>query len=51
VIEAGGSAHGAIVSTNVEGVGLLTFTYARDPEGNLIELQSWNGFAKGAEQQ
>ena len=31
-----------VLSTNrVEGVGLLTFVYARDPEGNVIELQSW----------
>lgn len=41
VIEAGGSAHGEIVTRDVDGVGRLTFTYARDPEGNLLELQSW----------
>lgn len=41
VIEAGGAAHGEVVSTQVAGVGRLIFTYARDPEGNLIELQSW----------
>lgn len=41
VIEAGGAAHGAVVTTQVDGVGRLTFTYARDPEGNLIELQAW----------
>jgi predicted enzyme related to lactoylglutathione lyase len=41
LIDAGGSAHGEVVRTQVEGVGRLTFTYARDPEGNLIELQSW----------
>jgi predicted enzyme related to lactoylglutathione lyase len=41
VVDAGGSVHGAVVTTRVEGVGELTFTYARDPEGNLIELQSW----------
>jgi catechol 2,3-dioxygenase-like lactoylglutathione lyase family enzyme len=39
LIEAGGSLHGEVVQTLVEGVGELTFTYARDPEGNLIELQ------------
>ncbi len=27
--------------TAVKGAGLLTFTYATDPEGNLLELQSW----------
>lgn len=41
VIAAGGSALGEVVQTQVEGVGTLTFTYARDPEGNLIELQTW----------
>jgi len=41
VIDAGGSAFGAIVTHAVEGAGTLTFTYARDPEGNLVELQSW----------
>ena len=41
MIAAGGSAHGEVVRRQVEGVGELTFTYARDPEGNLIELQSW----------
>ena len=41
VVEAGGGRHGDIVRTHVEGVGDLSFTYSRDPEGNLIELQSW----------
>lgn len=26
---------------NIEGVGIITFIYVRDPDGNLIELQSW----------
>lgn len=41
MIAAGGAAHGEVVQTQVPGVGTLTFTYARDPEGNLIELQAW----------
>ena len=41
VIEAGGTAHSAVVNAHIEGAGHLTFTYARDPEGNLVELQSW----------
>jgi siroheme synthase-like protein len=41
VVGAGGSAHGKVVSHEVPGVGMLTFTYAADPEGNLIELQHW----------
>ncbi len=42
IIAAGGKAQGEIVSTPVEGIGTLTFTYARDPEGNLIEIQAWS---------
>jgi predicted enzyme related to lactoylglutathione lyase len=41
VVDAGGSAHGDIVTAEVPGAGTLTFTYCRDPEGNLIELQRW----------
>ena len=41
VIENGGSANGQIVERAVEGVGVITLVYARDPEGNLIELQNW----------
>lgn len=37
----GGSLFGEITSRRVEGVGTITFVYARDPEGNLIELQHW----------
>ncbi len=42
LINNGGSAFGEITKREVEGVGELTFIYARDPEGNLIELQAWN---------
>jgi predicted enzyme related to lactoylglutathione lyase len=37
----GGSRLGRIVTKEIEGVGLLTFVYARDPDGNIVELQSW----------
>ncbi|MEM6342911.1 MAG: VOC family protein [Bacteroidota bacterium] len=37
----GGSAQGEITIREVAGVGKITFVYARDPEGNLIELQNW----------
>ena len=40
VVAAGGAA-GTIVSERVPDAGLLEFAYARDPEGNLIELQRW----------
>ena len=41
VAREGGSLAGEIVEVDVPGAGRLTFTYARDPEGNLIELQTW----------
>jgi catechol 2,3-dioxygenase-like lactoylglutathione lyase family enzyme len=39
--ENGGSRSGELTRKEVIGVGEITFVYARDPEGNLIELQSW----------
>jgi len=41
VLRHGGSKVGEIASSAVEGVGLLTFVYLADPEGNIIELQAW----------
>ena len=41
ILKHGGTTVGQIVSREVEGVGLLTFVYAADPEGNIIELQAW----------
>ena len=37
----GGSAVGSLVSTTIEGVGHIEVAYARDPEGNVVELQKW----------
>jgi catechol 2,3-dioxygenase-like lactoylglutathione lyase family enzyme len=37
----GGKRFGSITDRVIEGVGKITFVYARDPDGNLIELQSW----------
>jgi catechol 2,3-dioxygenase-like lactoylglutathione lyase family enzyme/uncharacterized damage-inducible protein DinB len=39
VIAAGGQAVGTIESIVLGGAGRITWTYVRDPEGNLIELQ------------
>jgi predicted enzyme related to lactoylglutathione lyase len=52
VLSAGGSRLGEVVSFEVPGAGVITFTYARDPEGNIIELQSWSsaGHHDAAEQ-
>ena len=41
VLAGGGTAVGKCVSHDVPGVGTLTFQYLRDPEGNILELQSW----------
>jgi predicted enzyme related to lactoylglutathione lyase len=42
VLAAGGSAFGDIVTTPA-GSRTVTWAYVRDPEGNLVELQSWSG--------
>jgi predicted enzyme related to lactoylglutathione lyase len=42
VLAAGGSAVGETVSLRVSGAGTVTFAYLTDPEGNIIELQSWS---------
>ena len=42
LLAAGGSLQGEIVDTGVvPGVGSADFTYARDPDGNIVELLSW----------
>jgi glyoxylase I family protein len=42
LIAGGGSAVGTIAATKVDGVGALRVVYARDPEGNIVELQKWS---------
>lgn len=41
VIKYGGSACGDISTREIDQLGQITFVYVRDPDGNLIELQSW----------
>jgi predicted enzyme related to lactoylglutathione lyase len=41
VSENGGSIVGAFTRRDIPGVGLLTFQYVADPEGNIIEVQNW----------
>jgi predicted enzyme related to lactoylglutathione lyase/predicted kinase len=41
VFDHGGSAVGELTVREVPGVGLLTFQYVADPEGNIIEVQNW----------
>ena len=42
VIAAGGGAVGEIDTAEVKDVGLIRLVYARDPEGNIVELQKWS---------
>lgn len=42
VLAHGGALVGEVVDRHIEGVGVITFAYARDPEGNIIELQQWD---------
>ncbi|MDF9798204.1 catechol 2,3-dioxygenase-like lactoylglutathione lyase family enzyme [Catalinimonas alkaloidigena] len=42
LISKGGKSLGQTTQHQVEGVGLLTFVYATDPEGNILELQHWS---------
>lgn len=41
-LENGATSLGQVTERVVEGVGRLKFLYMRDPEGNIIEIQSWN---------
>ncbi len=42
VLDNGGSMLGELVERRIEGVGIITFAYVTDPEGNIIELQQWS---------
>ena len=42
VLEAGGSQYGEVVRTEYEDGRKAVFVYAADPEGNIIEIQSWS---------
>lgn len=41
IVREGGSLLGEVVTNDYGPMGQGTFIYARDPEGNFIELQSW----------
>ncbi len=42
VLRAGGTAVGEIVTLQVAAGAKVTFCYVTDPEGNVLELQSWS---------
>ena len=39
ILAAGGAAVGTVEVVRIPGAGTITWTYVRDPEGNIIELQ------------
>ena len=41
LIANGGEKYGELVEKEIKGVGIIKAVYARDPEGNLIEIQNW----------
>lgn len=42
ILDAGGSIVGALTHVEIDGAGTLTFQYLADPEGNIIEIQTWD---------
>jgi hypothetical protein len=41
LIANGGQKYGELVEKEIQGVGIIKVIYARDPEGNIIEIQNW----------
>ncbi|MEI3612339.1 VOC family protein [Pseudogracilibacillus sp. SO30301A] len=41
LIECGGQKYGSLEEKEYESLGVLTVVYAKDPEGNIIEIQNW----------
>jgi catechol 2,3-dioxygenase-like lactoylglutathione lyase family enzyme len=40
-LKRGATRLGEVTEKTIDGIGVLTFVYLRDPEGNIIEIQSW----------
>ncbi len=43
VLAEGGSELGPVITSQTADGRRVTWTYVRDPEGNLVELQAWSG--------
>lgn len=41
LLENGGSVVGKLIDAEIDGVGKISVVYAKDPEGNIIEIQKW----------
>jgi predicted enzyme related to lactoylglutathione lyase len=48
LLGAGGETLGEIAEADIDGVGPVAFVYARDPEGNIVELQEFRSPQPGA---
>ena len=40
-VKSDGQMLGKVTERTIDGVGALKFVYFRDPEGNIVEIQSW----------
>jgi predicted enzyme related to lactoylglutathione lyase len=40
-LEHGGRKYGQLVEKEMKDLGILTIIYAKDPEGNIVEIQNW----------
>ena len=36
-----GKFYGELIETEIKDVGILRAVYMKDPEGNIVEIQSW----------
>jgi catechol 2,3-dioxygenase-like lactoylglutathione lyase family enzyme len=41
LLENGGSLFGEVVGAGIPDAGHITFVYAKDPDGNIVEIQNW----------
>jgi predicted enzyme related to lactoylglutathione lyase len=41
IIAEGGSKYGELIEKEIQGLGIIKAIYAKDPEGNIIEIQNW----------
>lgn len=41
ILSNGGKALGEMVTKEIPGAGTISFVYATDPEGNIVEIQKW----------
>ncbi len=41
LLDNGGSSVGQLIDAEIDGVGKISVVYAKDPEGNILEIQKW----------